>query len=84
MAYQVQEQDMDIALRYLRKIEDQTPADQRSVKIYHECPNSYSLYDLMSEVEKRTNFGRRWVGDLVSDAQDVNQDLESYLKGSMK
>ena len=38
----------------------------------------------MSEVEERTDFGRRWVGTLVSAARHDNQDLGSYLKSAQE
>ena len=75
---------MEIALRHLRDLVDRAPAHQRGVKVYHHGPDSYSWYDLMSEVGGRTDLGRRWVGTLVSAARHENQDLGSYLKSAQE
>ena len=69
-----------IVLSYLEQLLEETPQDERQVKIYHVGRGSYTLPEMTSEVKLGTQMGNEYVRTIAEAARKEKQTVREYLK----
>lgn len=70
-----------IVAQYLFLTVDALNLDGREEKVYHELRDSYSWRQLLEEVEKGSEVGKRFVDSLTEVASKEGVGLKKFLKG---
>ena len=70
-----------IVLHFLAAAAERRDLEDKNSKVYFELPNgAFSWREIISEVERGTEVGQRYVQTLIDAAKDEEQSLEEYLE----
>lgn len=68
-----------VVLGAVRNVCNDLPEDLKNAKVYHEGTHSYGWRDIISEIERGSDFGNRYVAKIVARAQKENLSVLELL-----
>ena len=71
--------DIEVIVEALSAMVERTPTSELSKKIFHEGPDSYSVPELLDEVQRQTPFGKRHAQNYVNAAAELDINLPQYF-----
>ena len=70
----------NIILRLIREIIERTSEDERHNKVYFEGMKSYSLIDIVSEIETDSEFGKTFVKNIASTVKGQKISVAEFFE----